>query len=281
MPIVFARAGVAAWAVWMSGIPATAQQAAAPPATTGWVVAMDLGKCTLGRRTEGAVAQMIRVVTEPGTDRYLLTLWDTAMPLTVMPAPETVMRVDGKIIGKFFGDFAPAGDGFRQRYIVPGLAPDHIAAIALGAKLEVAAGGNRIRDVNLAGAKKAFAVLRDCETGQLIEWGADPAQFAAGGRTPIVGDRMRLVPQDVLKKVRFPGTPINPLHYAVVSETGVVEKCAAVHGIPNSDMEAVVCAYLTGRKIGEPARDASGKPVRGVIALTPALIRRSYFSISG
>ena len=76
-----------------------------------------------------------------------------------------------------------------------------------------------------------------------------------------------------MQRIRFSRGSIDPLHYLVISPTGEAEGCKAVTGIPGSDMEQVVCSYLMGKKVGEAARDPSGKPVRGVIALMPALIR--------
>jgi hypothetical protein len=127
--------------------------------------------------------------------------------------------------------------------------------------------------IPLAGAAKAFAVLRTCETDQLVEWGADPAQFSPGGTPAKVGDPNNVVPQPLFSRVKFPGGPIKPEHYLVISTAGVVEKCEAVYGIPDSNMEQVVCDYLVGRKVGSLAKDPTGKPVRGVVTVVPGVIR--------
>jgi hypothetical protein len=241
------------------------------------VLEVSLGKCHLARAFTPEHAAL-SIETEVGTDSYTLVLTDERFGRIAAPIAEAAIKVDGRAVSRSYANLTGRNAATPPQAWFPGLDGSVIEAIGAGAELSIApTAGKLVGPWPVPQAARAVAALHRCEADQLIEWGADPAQFAPGGTRPKVGDRMRLVPQSVIQKIHFPKGPIEPLHTLLLSDAGIVEGCASVFGIPGSDFEQVVCDYLRGRKIGEPARDPSGTGVRGVIALTPALIRRSTF----
>jgi hypothetical protein len=254
--------------------PVIAQTKAAVGPRPNWAVQIAPGECTLLRTTAAPDASLLRLTTSVGTGRYRLALAGTGVRVVGSDMPEQVeLRIDGKIVARQFGSQSSRPvSGFERVYNVSAIPHEVIDSAATGGELEVRASSRRIAAIPLNGAAKAFAALRTCEAEQLIEWGADPAQFHQGGALPKLVGRDQIVPQSLFRQIKTSGRPIKPEHYLVLSTAGVVEKCAAVHGIPDSNMEQVVCAHLLGRKIAEPARDASGRAVRGVVTIQPARI---------
>jgi len=255
--------------------PAMAQAKASADLRPKWAVQIAPGECTLLRTTGAPEPALLRLRTKVGTESYWLALAGKGVRSVAGLMPEHVeLRVDGKVKARLFGSQSTrAESGFDRLYHVAGIARDAMDAVASGEELEVRASSGRVATISMVGGVKAFAAFRTCETDQLIEWGADPAQFEPGGTAPIIKDRDQLIPQSLFRQIKTPGRPIEPEHYLVMSAEGIVEKCVAVYGIPDSNMEQIVCAYLTGRKIGDPARDPAGKAVRGVVVVQAAQIR--------
>lgn len=274
MKSVIGAHATAAIAVLLTPSSAMAQASPTADQRPKWAVQIAPGECTLLRTTGGAEPSLLRLKTKVGTERYWLALAGKDVRDVSGMMPEQVeLRVDGKVAAERFGSQSNQPEsGFNRLYHVSGIGRDAIDAIARGETLEVRASSGKVATISMASAAKAFAAFRTCEADQLIEWGADPAQFEPGGSAPVVMDRDQLVPQERLRQIKAPGRAIQPEHHLILSTEGVVEKCAATYGIPDSNMEQVVCTYLTGRKIGEPARDPSGKAVRGVVTVQPARI---------
>ncbi len=255
--------------------PAMAQAKADGGQRVSWAVQIAPGECTLLRTMGGPEPSLLRLKTKVGTDSYWLSLAGKGVRSVAGAMPEHVeLRVDGKVKARRFGSQSDRPEaGFGRLYHVSGIKRDAIDAVAAGGTLEVRASSGKVATILMGGAAKAFTAFRTCEADQLIEWGADPAQFLPGGALPKIADRDQLVPQSLVARIKTSGRPIQPEHYLVLSTTGVVEKCVAVFGIPDSDMEQMVCTYLVGRKVGDPSRDPAGKPVRGVVTVQPAMLR--------
>jgi hypothetical protein len=274
MSSAFGARATVAIAVLLAPSSAMAQASAPADQRPKWAVQIAPGECTLLRTTGGSEPSLLRLKTKVGTERYWLALAGKDVRAVSGMMPEQVeLRVDGKVAAKRFGSQSNQSEsGFNRLYHVSGIAREAIDAVAKGETLEVRASSGKVATISMASGAKAFAAFRTCEADQLIEWGADPAQFEPGGSAPVVKDRDQLVPQELFRQIKTSGRSIQPEHQLMVSTQGVVERCAATYGIPDSNMEQVVCTYLTGRKIGEPARDPSGKPVRGVVTVQPARI---------
>jgi hypothetical protein len=262
----------AAVAVLISATPVSAD-----PVTDRWALDVSLGKCRLDRIYSQPESAAITLETEPGTDDYTLIVYNKRPTRLSSGSTDGVLKIDGKTQAKNYLNIGTGGSLFPVQLTMGGLKGASIDAIGAGAKLSIMVASRDVASLPLTDVRQAVGALRKCEAEQLTEWGADPAQFAPGGSAPKVGDRYKLVSQAVLGTVHYPKGAIEALHYVVLSDAGVVERCAAVFGIPDSDLEQIVCKSLMGRKIGDPARDASGKAVRSVVAFTPARIRREYF----
>ena len=238
---------------------------------TDWNLEATLGKCKLTNTIRGPKAAELSLRVAAGTDSYVLAIAQHRGP-TGIPSKAT-LKVDGEVHARTYVGFFPGSPPYPQQAVLAGLESTAIEAIGKGREISIETDRGKIGPLPLLNATQAVNALRGCETEQLIDWGADPSQFEGGGAQPQVGDRHELVPQSVMAQIRYPQGPIEPLHYLVLSDTGVVERCEAVFGIPDSDFTEVVCASLLGRKVAEPALDPEGKPVRGVIGLEPAQIR--------
>jgi hypothetical protein len=228
-----------------------------------WNLEASLGKCKLTHTVRGTNAAEISLQTEAGTDSYVLAIAQRRGPAGI--PSKAALKVDGEVHTRTYVGFFPGNPPYPRRAVVAGLKSTAIDAIGNGSEISINTDRGEIGPLPLLNAAQAVNALRRCEAKQLIEWGADPSQFEDGGAQPTVGDRFELVPQSVMAQIRYPQGPIEPLHYLVLSDTGVVERCQAVFGIPNSDFTEVVCASLLGRKVGEPAYNPEGKPVRSVI----------------
>lgn len=251
---------------------AAAAQTRNGDASDRWAVDVSLGRCELTRTLTSPQPAQLAISTMVGTDAYFVEY------LSAKP------NVDGDAVGRgsLLIDGKTQATDYLTRSRTTSTLPSSLSlntgrsaidAIGAGSNFAFKSSVGSVGPLPLPNAAKAIAALHRCETDQLIEWGADPSQFAAGGAPPQVGDRDEWVSQNVMHQIHSSGRSIQPLHYLVMSDQGVVENCAAVFGVPNSDFEQVVCKAMAGRKLGKPARDPSGKAVRGVVAFEPAIIR--------
>lgn len=209
-----------------------------------------------------------------GTDSYSLSITADKFKRAQLRVPQdAVLKVDGRTAASTFLVVFPSDDSATPFANLAGLSNEVVDAIGAGRELSIAGDLGKFGPLPLPQAKEAITAFRRCEAEQLTEWGADPAQFTPGGRRPRVDQRRDLIPQAELRRFPFPKGPVQLAHYLVIDANGVVERCSSVSGLENSDFEREVCNAVKGRKIGEPARDATGKAVRGVVTFYPALVR--------
>lgn len=148
-------------------------------------------------------------------------------------------------------------------------------SVASSVTLEVKGGVKSI--VPVPGAAKAVEALRKCNADQLVEWGADPAQFALGGKTPTaLKSRDEWIPNAGLLKLAGESgrSIVNDDFRLLVARDGVISDCHATAAITEKSLEKGTCAAVVGRRLFSPARDASGIAVVGAAAFTINLIRR-------
>lgn len=271
MSSAFGARATAVIAVLLTPSSAMAQASAPADQRPKWAVQIAPGECTLLHTTGGSDPSLFRLKTDVGTETYFLSLAGSEVravaPVMIQPVE---VRIDGKVKARRYGSPSRRPElGFDRLFHVTSVPRPAIDAAAAGETLEVRSPAGTIATIEVARGAKAFGAFRACEADQLVEWGADPEQFQPGGTTPVIKDRDRLLPQAQLNRIKYSGVLPHTEHYLVISAGGVVEKCSAVHELPGSDMEQVVCTYLAGRRIGEPARAPSGKAVRGVITIQP------------
>jgi hypothetical protein len=248
----------------------TSFAAAAAPADH-WTVENPVGKCRLERTFSSPVPAQFSLETGVGTDEYSLSVAEGKFGrLQVGLSEHATLRIDGRVRSRGFVTIFPADDSFSHLANFAGVPVDAVNAMSGGREFSIDGEAVKVGPLPLPEGAQGFAALRRCEAEQLIKWGADPAQFMAGGSRPQVGDRWTLIPQSELRRLRFPG-PGEFLHYLQIDENGVVDRCASVSGATDAAFERELCGHVIGRKIGAPARDSTGNAVRGVVSFFPAL----------
>lgn len=269
--------------VVLAGLAALA--GSAPPTSSGrWNLKIEAASCVLERQIAEPPAMLI-VSTMPGSDYYRIAVTAEkgrdsrrfgTVSLTFAPSPKEV---------KGYGGRTRMPDG-RPAIEMDGLPPvvlDQLAtATAVTMATEAFAG-----TVSVTSPAKAVEALRRCSADQMIEWGADPAQFAPGGVLP-VATRNRddwLSKKDLMAVSRLsyqgetPGTYrfVEPFRVAI-STSGAIDGCVALSAPTAKQAEALICAALLGKPLFTPARGPGGQPVRGVGTFNVAVYRKSVGS---
>lgn len=249
-------------------LPAGAQTAA--PEATKWSVDVSLAECTLTGSSGGAAPFQVSILTSTGSSTYSLSLVGKAVPRTPDHERLPVTIVFGPS-GRHFERGARGAriDGELGNAIVAeGLGRDVVDAFASASAISLD-GKYRVAAFGLPGAAAAIRALDKCERDQLVEWGADPAQFEAGGSKPVA-----TIPRDTWLSVRQrdqidprAGGAVDAILRLSVAADGSVDGCTPVGLAPPARVTQNACGALLGRRLFAPARDAAGKPVRGASVL--------------
>ncbi|GAA4023290.1 hypothetical protein GCM10022280_25010 [Sphingomonas swuensis] len=255
--------------------PTYAQAVPAAPMLDRWEVVVAPGKCTLSRRYSQPAATRLTIDTDVGTGDYSLSIAMPGLERQPVGLPgEAVLKADRKTAARGFVTVFREGEaGAPLLANMAGLSAGAMTALAAARELSISGEQLRVKPLALPAAAQAMAALRTCENEQMVEWGADPAQFAPGGSMPRVRDLHALLPQSALRKMPYPAGPANLMHVLVIDERGAVASCASSGALVGAPLEKTVCAQLVGKVVGTPAKDPGGKPVRGVVGYFPALIR--------
>lgn len=251
--------GVACLAAAQAAQPAAADQ-------TKWNVEVSLGECTLTGSTPGADPVQVSLLTVTGSDAYDLSLVGKAVPRT----PEHNSFPVTIVFGGSGERLERTARGTRidrelgNAIVVDGLGPEVTDAFAKANAIGLE-GKTRVAPVSLSHARAAVAALDGCVRDQLVEWGADPAQFEPGGKKPVA-----LIPRnDWLSKKDW--DVIEPREGAVdvmfrvsVAADGTIDGCTPVGPAPAEKVQTTACGAVMTRRLFTPARDAAGKAVHGV-----------------
>lgn len=264
--------GAIAAALLLSATPEAS--ADTPPAR--WRVQIMPGRCTLeGRPSEGTTSIVIDTV--PGSGYYRLLVRDDALGDTAPLAAAKLTFDPGAKALDGLATIVRLSDG-ASGFMMTGLPGALLDRLANADTLTLAMGPKRKRTIAIPRATKASTALRRCVSDQLIEWGADPAQFAPGGKAPrrlkdndsFLSDRNIM---DLAKHSRR--LSINDDLYMAIDATGRVEECHAVAAITEPQLEEAACAIVRGKRLFAPARDAGGAPARGVATFRIGILRRT------
>lgn len=244
--------------------PAAAQTAA--PEATKWSVDVSLAECTLTGSSEGPSPFQVSILTSPGSSTYSLSLVGKAVPRT----PDHQRFPVTLVFGPSGRHFEPGARGARidselgNAIVAEGLGRDVIDAFATASAISLD-GKYRVASFGLPGAAAAIRALDKCERDQLVEWGADPAQFDVGGSKPVA-----LVPRDQWLSIKQwdqidprAGGAVDAILRLSVATDGNVDGCTPVGRAPPIKVTQNACGALLARRLFTPARDAAGKPVRG------------------
>jgi len=245
----------------------------AAAAEDSWSLNVAPGECQLKRHYSLNPPMRLSIETDVGSDRYSLSI---ARKNIDAPSDgfesDVALRIDGRVEARDFVGVFETNAPYDRAANMASLSAKAIDAIGAGHDLAIRGKKLRIGPVTLPQAAEAIAALRRCEAEQLIEWGADASQFQPGGARPDVMDRDLLIPQQVLRRMRFPQQRGKISYALLLNEQGSVVRCSRHSGPGNPAFDRELCAQLQGRKIGTPARDPAGKPVRGVVTYIPGLM---------
>jgi hypothetical protein len=253
--------------------PQATQTARAPR----WALRADPGLCELETR-DGEPPVVLSIETAPGSDSYRVAIATRAPGKTVSYAPASLTFAPSQkmLTGRANGTKLP--DGTRLIWVgdvAPALLDNLSAAgsVALAIK-----SGERV-SVPVPGSAKAVEALRRCNADQLIEWGADVAQFAPGGTTPVaVKNREEWLSKSTLLaamgKARRPD--VDETFRVAVSPDGVVDDCHALAEKIEKGVEKTVCDAVIGKPFFIAAKAPDGNPVRGAASFRIRLASRSY-----
>lgn len=252
------------------------QTAKAPdPPSSRWSLKIDPARCQLDRRNVDP-PYVLSIDTTPGSDSYRLVIAskDIKGPGSLAPASLTFGPLQKSLTGLAGVGNRPDGiPFFRMEGVSPALLDD----LANADTLTIAIRSKVVAVVSLPGAGKAIEAFRRCGADQLVEWGADAAQFAPGGRTPVaLKDRDDWISNEELKAIAGRSRPDIDADFRVaVSVAGVIDQCQAVDEGVEEDLRKMVCAALMKKRLFAPGKNPSGAPVRGVATFRVRLIRIS------
>jgi hypothetical protein len=260
----------------MMGVMALAgAQQATPPSMARWSLRVEPGRCLL-ERADPPTSSILSIDTTPGSDNYRVAIVGQDVGRARTFAPATLLFGPA---GTSIKGFASVAKDVRDRSIVwmQGLTPEVLDALAGAGTVTIAPKSGGSATVSIDVAAKAVDAIRRCTSEQLIEWGADPTQFAAGGAVPVpIEDRDAWITGPAMLKivVESERADIEDDFRVSVSDYGVVGDCHAVGPQTEPGLQAAVCGAVEGRRLFQPARSAQGKAVRGVATFRFAMMRR-------
>ncbi|URW74550.1 hypothetical protein M9980_08155 [Sphingomonas donggukensis] len=244
------------------------------PSTARWSLQVKPGRCSLERQGPGTVSA-VAIDTTPGSDSYRLAIVGDVRGASASLAPASLTFAPSQQVTTGFVR-AVKPSSTTPVLLMQGLPPSVLDGLsgASAVTVNVKAGGTM--SVALIGTAKAVEALRKCSADQLVEWGADPAQFLPGGTMPIA-----LKPRDdwisnseLLKLARQTRRPVVDDDFRLIVATdGRISECHALAEATESEFAKVACAAVMGRKLLNPARDASGNAVLGAVTFRVSLVR--------
>lgn len=249
--------------------------AAAPAAAQDWALDIQPAECTLNRAVLEPTPQMVSLWTLPGSGLHTLVVASRDLPEgSATPFAVTVTLAEGTAFkgnGGVFPIRKEAGNGIA----VSDLGTDFLDAFAKAAAISVTIGSKTYGPIAIPKAGGAVRAFKRCVSDQLVEWGADPAQFVPGGKTPAtLAPPKTWLTVGQLGDMAGRGDSFHATFRISVSPTGAVDGCAVVDEPADKRAEKIGCGAVMSRTLFTPAQDAQGKAVRGVFALEVGLFRR-------
>lgn len=253
--------------------------AAAPAAAQGahdWALDIQPAECTLNRAVMEPAPLLVSLWTRPGSDRNTLVLANRDLPdlKGARPTPVTIQFAPGSEGLKGNGGDFPVRAGAGQGITVSGLRSDFLDGFAKASTFSVTIGSKTYGPYAIPKAGGAVRAFKTCVRDQLVEWGADPAQFAAGGKLPAPINPEGFLTGRQLIEVADGGDTFHAIFRLSISPDGVVDGCARIDEGKDRGAEKRACAILMREKLATPASDPQGKPVRGVLTFEVGLVRR-------
>lgn len=247
---------------WLFAVALWSTQAAQMPPAARWQLDTAVARCTLARQLDADTAVLIE--TTPGEYTYNVSLVGRQVHDRPNGSGHAIDLLLGneRIPGRY-ASFIVAGGTRAVRLM--GLDEATMTKLAAAGSIGMVIGKRTVGPVALPSMANAWPALNRCVAMQLEDWGADPAQFQPGG-TPARPIRS---PDGWLSKeqlIRLPTklTQLNAGMRLTIAPDGSISECRQETGTPEPKVEKFVCAALASRTLYTSARDASGRPVRGV-----------------
>ncbi len=243
------------------------------PAPSRWSLRIDPARCQLDRRNVDPPF-LLSIDTTPGSDSYRLVIAsnDIKGPGSLTPATLTFGPSMRSINGLAGVAKRPDGTPFFR---MEGISPALLDNLSNADTVTIAIRSRAVTVVPLPGADKAIEAFRRCSADQLVEWGADAAQFAPGGLAPVaLKDRDDWISVEELKAIAGRSRlDIDAVFRVAVSVAGVVDQCQTVDESVEEDLRKMVCGTLVKKRLFAPGKNPSGTPVRGIATFRVRLIR--------
>ena len=240
-----------------------------------WSVRVNPASCVLERQTPGPVSTL-SIATTPGSDSYRIAIAGKDVGKTASFVPATVgfdpssHRISG------FGSVASLPQLSGQLIWMAGVTPALLDELQAATSVTLATAGARA-SMPIPKAAAAIGALRLCNADQLIEWGADAAQFAPGGALPVaLQDRDGWVSKKDLLAIssRVRPADIHATFRVGISPTGTIDRCERVDAATDQGAEQIACAAVLTKVLFSPAKNGGGQPVRGVATFDVVVLRR-------
>lgn len=251
-------------------------QSAPTTTTPRWSLQVGQTQCFLERRNVDEHSTF-SVDTTPGSDSYRVALSTPDMRLAKNFTPASLILLPSQTVVKGFASTTKLTPD-KSIIWMDGLPPIVTNALLKTEAITISAKTDTIGPVGIAGAEKAIEAFRNCSAQQLIDWGAEPAQFAPGGKIPIALKSRDdwLTTNELLAIGRASGSAdVNVVFRVAISTSGAVDDCQIVSGTKNETIKQIACAAVMNKRLFTPATDAAGKPVRGVATFRVMLMTRS------
>src|SRR3569623_694790 len=223
-------------------------QAAAP----AWAVNAEPARGTLTRGRGPAGDTIMSLTTLAGSDSYRLTIAGPAIARREaglrFPVTIALTAADARFPTTGAGATLSGGRGALIAY---NLKAEFVTALGNATALTVSAGHDNAGPYEVPKARGAAAAFAKCVRDQLMEWGADPAQFAAGGATPVaLQDRAMLIGLEKIPRLSLPshGMIAFAFRFAVAAD-GSIDGCTPLDAAPRADNTKTVCGAVMGKKL--------------------------------
>lgn len=263
---------------FLTAIPFVVAPLAAQAQSSGkWEVKVSPAECSLIRGVQAPSPALLAVRTVPGTDDFVVLVSGKKVPERAADARFSVqLRFDdakpieasATPMGKL-----PSGPVLQLASFEPTMLDSFAAARSVSASSDAGS----FASFEVPSARAAVGALRQCITDQLIDWGADPAQFAPGGKPPVaLKDRDHWLTDSQLMSLASTTseTGIDYLYRVVIAADGSIESCKRDDAKSGDKTEKLGCAPVIGQKLFTPAMNPAGAPVKGAAAFRVMVVRR-------
>jgi hypothetical protein len=242
-----------------------------------WRLQADPGLCVLERHdTEPAVTLSVRTL--PGSDDYRVAIATPALEKLVSFAPATLTFAPSQKTRNGRANVVKLPDGARVIWM-EGIPPGSLDDLSIADTVTIATKSGESASVKLTSSAKAVEALRRCNADQLIDWGADPGQFAPGGTMPVATkDRDVWLSKSQLLGVmgKSGRSDVDAAFRVAVSPDGAIDDCRALSDKTGKGVEKAVCDAVLKKPFFTAARDPGGQPVRGVATFRVLLASRPW-----